>query len=102
MGIGAMSRRRWVGLVALGGAVLMLVAGVTVLKTRLDAVEFLIYWLSCAGLTGVAIVTALVDMRATRYQLRQEKRELLEATIDGIAREARSKTRRNGKPQRRG
>ncbi len=71
------------------------------LKSRLDAVEFLIYWLACAMLTGVAILTALVDMRATQYQLRQEKRELIQDTLEGIEREARIKARTiNGKPKR--
>src|SRR5215469_5895572 len=101
MGIDATARRRWFGALALGGALLMLVAGGTVLNGRLVGLAFLLYWGACLALTVVAILIAFIDMRAVQYQLRQEKHDLIQSTIENIQKDAQTKARgANGKPQR--
>jgi hypothetical protein len=65
-------------------AAALLILGETVLKGRLGAVTFLLYWLLCLALTGAAIVIALIDLRAQRQGARQERRELLETTLKDI------------------
>jgi hypothetical protein len=101
MGIDATARRRWFGALALGGALLMLAAGATVLSGRLTGMGFLLYWGACLALTVVAILTAFIDMRAVQYELRQEKHELIQSTIQNIQKDAQTKARAvNGKPQR--
>ena len=100
MGIDATARRRWFGALALGGALLMLVAGATVLSGKLTGMGFLLYWGACLALTGVAILIAFIDMRAVQYQLRQEKHELIQSTIENIQKDARTKAKAvNGKRQ---
>jgi len=101
MGIDATARRRWFGALTLGGALLLLVAGATVLSGRLTGMGFLLYWGACMALTVVAILTAFIDMRAVQYELRQEKHELIQSTIENIQKDAQTKARAvNGKPQR--
>jgi len=101
MGIDATARRRWFGALALGGALLMLAAGATLLNGRLTGVAFLLYWGACLALTVVAILVAFIDMRAVQYELRQEKHELIQSTIQNIQKDAQTKARAvNGKPQR--
>jgi len=60
----------------------------------------LLYWLVCLALTGVAVIVALVDARATRTELKREKRELLEQTVKEIQEEAatRNRARKNRRP----
>ena len=62
----------------------MLIWGETVLKPHLNGVLFLLYWLGCFVVTGLAIITALLDMRATRRRIQEEQRELLEKTWEDI------------------
>lgn len=69
----------------------MLIAGETVLKTRLTNVGFLLYWLLCLALTGGAIVVAYLDVRAVQQRGRREARELLETTLSQIERDARTR-----------
>ncbi len=95
MGLGGISRRRWIGAAVLGAALLMLVLGQSALATKLGGVVFLVYWLICFGLTGLAIVIALVDARATRAELRKENRELLEQAVKDIQEEALARRRRD-------
>jgi len=60
---------------------------------------FVLYWLVCVLLTGLAILIAYLDVRALRYRTRQEQRELFEATLKKIEAEAkeRPKDRDRGK-----
>src|SRR5215472_16860504 len=103
MGIDATARRRWFGALALGGALLMLVAGATFLSGKLTGMGFLMYWGACLALTIVAIFIAFIDMRAVQYQLRQEKHELIQSTIENIQKDARTKSKAvNGKRQGKG
>jgi hypothetical protein len=78
------ARRRWFGLFYLALAAGLLIWGQTVLQPWLHGVWFLIYWLSCFVLTGLAILTAILDLRATRRRARQEQRDLLEKSWQDI------------------
>ena len=80
----AEARRRWFGLFFLVLAFGMLIWGQTVLKSSLTGVWFVLYWMVCFLMTGAAIVTALMDMRATRRRIRSEQRDLLERTWKDI------------------
>ena len=91
MGLDATARRRWFGGVVLFGAVTMLVCGPTVPQGRLSRVSFVLYWLICFVLTGLAMVTAFRDLRALQQRTRQQQRELLETTLKQIETEARTK-----------
>lgn len=62
----------------------MLIAGETVLQHHLDGLAFLIYWLACFGLTGLAVIVALLDARQNRRRLREERRDLLQTTLKDI------------------
>jgi hypothetical protein len=85
MALSPETRRRFLGLALLGLAGLMLVVGLTVLAPRLRGAIFLVYWLGCMGLTGLAALTALLDLWATRRRVRQAQQELLSRTIDDFS-----------------
>ena len=93
MALDATRRRRWFGAVALMAALAMVLGGETALKERLSAVSFLLYWLICLALTGLAILMAFLDVRALRRRIRQEQHDLLESTLTKIETEARSRRR---------
>jgi hypothetical protein len=76
--------RRWLGLLFLALAFGLLVWGQTVLRDRLKGMAFLIYWGCCFLFTFAAIVTALLDVRATRRRAREEHDHLLKRTLDEI------------------
>jgi drug/metabolite transporter (DMT)-like permease len=91
MGLDATARRRWFGALVLLAAVLMLVAGQTLLEGHLKGWAFVCYWLACLGCLGLAIIAALLDVLALRHRSRQEHRALLDATLRQIETEARSR-----------
>ena len=93
MGLEARARRRWFGAVALAMALAMLIGGETVLKGRLSAAGFLVYWLVCFALTSLAIFAAFLDVRALQDQIRQEQKDLLDTTLRKIEKEAKGKGR---------
>ena len=80
------ARRRWFGLFYLLIASGMLIWGQTILRDRLRGLGFLGYWLVCFGFTGLALLTALVDLRAVRRRTREEQKQLLERTLEDIER----------------
>jgi hypothetical protein len=80
-----------VGTIVLGAALLMLVAGQTVLPRKLHGGVYLIYWLVCLVLTGGAILIALADARATSHELKRQQRELLDQTLKDIQTQAKTK-----------
>ncbi len=88
--------RRWLGVIALGLAVVMLTAGETLLQGKLSPAGFVIYWAVCFLVTGVAIVLALAEARAVARSARQQNRVLLESTLREIEQE--SLTRGEKKP----
>ena len=94
MGLDARARRRWLGAAALVAAIGMVVAGETVLRGRLSAEAFLLYWLVCFLLTGSAVFAAFLDVRALQQQVRREERDLLDKTLSKIESEARDKRNR--------
>jgi protein-S-isoprenylcysteine O-methyltransferase Ste14 len=96
MGLDATSRRRWFGAIVLLAALLMLIAGETVLKQSLKDSWFLIYWLVCFVFTGLAIIVAFLDVRSLGQRVRQERHQLLETTLNQIQSDARKKRRGSG------
>lgn len=100
MGPDATARRRRFGVLMLMAALLMLVAGETVLKSRLKDLGFLLYWLGCLVFTGIAIVVAYIDARSLQLRGRREARKLLENTLDEIQNDAAKKTFRPGQDRR--
>jgi membrane protein implicated in regulation of membrane protease activity len=76
--------RRWLGLLFLVLAFGLLVWGQTVLRDRLAGVTFLAYWGACFLFTIAAIITALLDVRATRKRARKEHEELLQRTFTDL------------------
>jgi uncharacterized membrane protein len=92
----ATTRRRWMGIVALIGALGMLLAGETVLQGKLQNITFVLYWLICLILTTAAIMIAFLDARALRRQTREEARDLLQTTLKEIETDAKARRRRPG------
>jgi hypothetical protein len=91
MGLDAKARRRWLGGLALVTALVMLVAEQTVLKGRLSPVASLVYFLVCLVLTALALVAAVLDLRALRRQEREKQRDLLQQTLKTIETDANSR-----------
>jgi hypothetical protein len=73
----------------------MLICGETVLKSKLAGGPYLIYWLICFGLTGLAILVAFLDVRALQRRIRAEHRDLLETTFKKIEDEAKEQKQKN-------
>ncbi len=96
MAADAQTVRRWFGALVLAAALGMLIAGETVLKGRLQNLGFLLYWLACFCLTGLAFLAALLDARALRQRARRQRRDLLETALKDIQSEARSRMRGQG------
>ncbi len=78
------ARRRWFGVFFLMIAAGMLIWGQTILKPYLTNIAFVIYWLTCLFFTGLAMLTALLDIRAVRRRTRDEHRELFRHTMDDL------------------
>jgi hypothetical protein len=93
MVLDATARRRWFGGIVVSAAVVMVVCGETVLRDRMGPVATLCYWLGCLVLTSVAILVALLDVRALRARTRREERDLFETTLRKIQSELESKSR---------
>ncbi len=69
------ARRRWFGAFFLALAGGMLIWGETLLKPWLKGLAFLVYWLICFLLTGMAMFIAILDVRAIRHQVRNQQHE---------------------------
>ncbi len=80
--------RRWLGLFFLALAFGFLVWGQTVLLDRLRGLAFFAYWGACFFFTFAAIITALLDVRATRKRAQQEHEQLVQRTLEEIDRES--------------
>lgn len=67
------------------GAVLMLVAGSTFLRGRLDPHEhviwFLVFWLACAWMTVTAMLLAVFDLISVRREERAARRAFRDALV---------------------
>ena len=91
------ARRRWFGtlfLIVAGG---MLIWGQTLLKPHLRDLAFVIYWLVCLVFTGLAMVTALLDVRAVRRRTRDQQRELFRHTLDDIKSDKKDESQKTGR-----
>ncbi len=77
-------RRRWIGVVVLAAALLMLVAGETIFKGRLGTIGMLVYWLGCFALTAIAMILAIADASAVARRNMQARRDLVSQTIKEI------------------
>ncbi|HWC58608.1 MAG TPA: hypothetical protein VHC44_02865 [Verrucomicrobiae bacterium] len=75
-------------------SVVMLILGEILLRSSLARVPFLLYWMACFVCTGLAIVFAFLDVVGVQRQAREQQRELLEKTINEIARQKESKSGR--------
>ncbi len=85
-------RRRWLGAMFLTTALLMLIAGETVLAGRLNAFGFAVFWSACLVSTCGAIVVALRDLSETRRRMRDEHRTLFAETLNNIARSSKDRS----------
>jgi membrane protein implicated in regulation of membrane protease activity len=99
MALDVTARRRWIGALVLLAALGMLISGETVLKGKLAGLAFIFYWLACFGLTGLAILIAILDARALQRRTRQEQHDLFETTLKQIETEAKAKPRRPDRRQ---
>src|SRR5439155_11069356 len=75
-------RRRWFGMIFLLIAAGMLIWGQTILKPHLEGIGFVLYWLACMAFTGLALVTALLDIWAVRRRTREQQRDLLQRIFE--------------------
>jgi len=75
----------------------MLLWGQTFLRPYLRGVAFLAYWLICFTFTGLAMVTAALDMLAIRRDQRRQRKELIQRAIDNLAKKV---SERSGEPDR--
>ena len=97
MGLDATTLRRILGAIVLAGAVLMLVLGLTLWWGRLSNLGFVVYWLTCFALTGLAMIIAFMDARALRERTRRDERALLEKTLNDIVTDAKARNRAAGR-----
>jgi hypothetical protein len=89
-------RRRWAGAIVLGAALLMLIAGETLLKGSLGPLLMLAYWLVCFVMAAVAMILAVIDASAVARRTIEERRELAAHTIKEIEQKLQDKM---GKPK---
>ena len=80
------ARRRWFGaffLIVAGG---LLLWGLTFLAPVLAQRPglFVIYWLTCFGLTGLSFAIAIYDFRVLRRRMRQEQKRAFEKSFKDV------------------
>ena len=68
----------------------MLIAGETVLKTRLSGVPMLFYWLGCFVFTAIAAGAAVIDAASVGIESRNAHKSLIEETLREIENKKRS------------
>jgi ABC-type bacteriocin/lantibiotic exporter with double-glycine peptidase domain len=68
-------------------AVLMLIAGETVLKHKLTGIALLCYWLACFVFTSIAAIVAIKEATRVGIEGRNEQKDLIEETIRQIERD---------------
>jgi len=97
MALDSTARRRWFGAFVVLAALGMVICGETVLRDRMGPVATLLYWIGCLVLTSLAILVALLDVRALGRRTRQEQRALFEATLNKIQSELETRPRPTGR-----
>ena len=100
MGLDATTRRRLFGGLLLAAALAMLICGQTILENRLKQISFLIYWLICFVLTGLAAIVAVRDLRDLQRRTREQQKDLFESTLKDIEREARNRKQSLGRKEK--
>ena len=75
------ARRRALGTLFLGGALVMLVWGQTALKPHIKGMQFLLYWTACMILTFLTLMTALLDLWIVRRRGRARRTALFKETL---------------------
>lgn len=80
------ARRRWFGsffLILAGG---LLLWGLTFLGPLLvrNPLVFVVYWLSCFGLTAISLAIAIWDFREMRKRMREEQRTAFNKAFSDI------------------
>ena len=85
MNVKNISWRRWFGLFFLFIAGGMVVWGITLLAPFLERhrIIFVAYWMTCFGMTGLAMLTALIDAWLIRREARADQIELFRSTFKG-------------------
>jgi hypothetical protein len=76
------TRRRRCGVFFLVMAAGLLIGGQTLLKGRLTGWAFVFYWGACFWFTGLAMLIALLDVRAVRRDVEEEHRHLLKRIFE--------------------
>jgi hypothetical protein len=100
----APNRLRRLSFGLLTAALLLLAAGLALLQPRLRGWVFVLYWLACFGLAGLALLAALLDLLVVRLRASAARRALYEAEF-GKLQESRRKgegRRPDGRPSRAG
>ena len=72
---------RSIGTVSLIISAFLLISGETIFKSDLNGGRFLLYWFVCFFFTGLALLSALVDLRSTRERSREKQKELLREMV---------------------
>jgi hypothetical protein len=100
----APNRLRRLSFGLLTAALLLLVAGLTVLQPRLRGWGFVLYWLACFGLASLALLVALLDLLVVRLRASAARRALYEAEFGKlqVSRQKSEARRPDGKPSRAG
>jgi hypothetical protein len=84
-------RRRRYGVFFLVLAAGLLIGGQTLLKPRLTGWMFIFYWGACFWFTGLALLTALLDVRAVRRDVEEEHHRLVKRILEEpVARKSRN------------
>jgi hypothetical protein len=84
-------RRRRYGAFFLVLAAGLLIGGQTLLKSRLTGWVFVFYWGACFLFTGLAMLAALLDVRAVRRDVEEEHHHLVKRIFEEpVARKSRN------------
>lgn len=80
------SFRRWLGMLFLAVSFAMMMWGQIVLQPHLAGVAFALYWSACFGLSSVAVVIGILDVRAMLKNMKIERMALLRRAMRDIKR----------------
>ena len=75
-------RRRWFGTFYVIVAAGMVFWGEIVFRSKLNGVTFLVYWTTCFVLTGLAILSAILDIRAVRKEILSRQKDILNKVLN--------------------
>ena len=62
----------------------MVLAGLSILKSSLAGLAYLVYWTICIGFLFLALIFAFSDLQQVRHRSREEQRQLIESAMDGL------------------